>query len=249
MGVTGQGAGNEMLNIGQRLQSLRKDRHLSQGKLAKMVGTSPSQISLIESSKSLPSLKTAVAIARAMDTSLDYLTGAVEDPRRTSALLRKLRYQNATLFDQTSTRSVREDETWKDYLSISEVDGAAGVGGVIHEDRVRGRMKFPALWLYQEGLRAPTCRIIRVVGESMEPTLQDGCSILINLAKRELEHGKIFVIQTEDHGAIVSRTVLDKEEGWLLTSDNPNKQTWPTRPWPDGATAIREVRWTWYSLP
>ena len=72
----------------------------------------------------------------------------------------------------------------------------------------------------------------------MEPTLRDGCWILINQEKREPEHGKIFVIRTEDDGVIVKRTILDEEEGWLVASDNPDKKTWPTRPWPDGANPV-----------
>ena len=57
---------------GQRVQSQRKGFGISQTELAKMVGTTPSQISVIESNKSRPSLKTAIRLARALDTSLDF---------------------------------------------------------------------------------------------------------------------------------------------------------------------------------
>jgi hypothetical protein len=43
--------------------------------------------------------------------------------------------------------------------------------------------------------------------------------------------------------------VESNEEGWLVASDNPDKKTWPTQPWPDGADPVGEVRWAWYSLP
>ena len=70
----------------------------------------------------------------------------------------------------------------------------------------------------------------------MEPTLRDGCWILINQEKREPEHGKILVIRTEDDGVIVKRTILDEEEGWLVASDNPDKKTWRIRLAGDSST-------------
>ena len=70
-------------------------------------------------------------------------------------------------------------------------------------------MKFPARWLRREGLNPDMCRIIRVVGESMEPTLPDGCSILVNHEKRKPADGRIFVIRTEDE-LIVKRTLYSK---------------------------------------
>ena len=41
---------------------------------------------------------------------------------------------------------------------------------------------------------------------------------------------------------IVKRVVLDREAGWLLVSDNPNKIAFPTQPWPDDASIIAEVK-------
>ena len=66
---------------------------------------------------------------------------------------------------------------------------------------------------------AHECRVIRVLGDSMEPTLADGCSILVDRAGR------------------------DGVDDWRLVSDNPDKQAWPTLHWPDDAPVIGEVRW------
>ncbi len=82
----------------------------------------------------------------------------------------------------------------------------------------------------------------------MEPTLPDGCSILVNRWSRRPEDGKVFVIRTEDE-LIVKRMVQDKEAGRLLSSDNPDKGAWPTQPWPDDAKVVGEARWVWYTLP
>ena len=47
---------------------------------------------------------------------------------------------------------------------------------------------------------------------------------------------------------IVKRVIHDPEAGWLVKSDNPNKQAWPTRPWPEQARIVGEVRWMGWSF-
>ena len=42
-----------------------------------------------------------------------------------------------------------------------------------------------------------------------------------------------------EHGPIKSGF----QAGWLLQSDNRNKQAWPTRPWPDEAKIVSKVKW------
>ena len=109
-------------------------------------------------------------------------------------------------------------------------------------ERITGRVKFRREWLARHGLPAAECRLIRVLGESMEPTLVDGCSILVNQANRRRRAGRIYVVRTED-GLVVKRAGKDRADTWLLVSDNPNKQAWPTVPWPDDAPVIGEVKW------
>ena len=84
--------------------------------------------------------------------------------------------------------------------------------------------------------------MIGVVGESMEPTLADGCSILIHLYSTSRRNRGIYVVQIGDE-LIVKRVVRDPEAGWLLVSDNPDKNAFPTQPWPEDASIIGEVKW------
>ena len=43
--------------------------------------------------------------------------------------------------------------------------------------------------------------------------------------------------------AIVKRAGRNEEAGWMLVSDNPDKDRFATRPWPDDAKVIGEVKW------
>ena len=76
----------------------------------------------------------------------------------------------------------------------------------------------------------------------MEPTRPDGASILVNMGQQEPRDGKIFVVRIEDE-IVVKRLIRDPDAGWLLKSDNRNKRRWPTRPWPDDAKIVGEVKW------
>jgi phage repressor protein C with HTH and peptisase S24 domain len=72
----------------------------------------------------------------------------------------------------------------------------------------------------------------------MEPTLPDGCSILVDRSSRELRDGRIFVIR-EDSGLLVKR--LRRNDGrWWLVSDNTE---WMPTPLGLDAVVVGEVRW------
>ena len=113
---------------------------------------------------------------------------------------------------------------------------------MVDHERITGRVKFRREWLSRHGLAAGECRVIQVLGESMEPTLVDGCSILVNQSSRRRRVGRISAVRTDD-GLGVKRAGKDRSGASQLVSDNPNKQAWPTVPWPVDAPVIGEVKW------
>ena len=42
---------------------------------------------------------------------------------------------------------------------------------------------------------------------------------------------------------VVKGLVRDSVGSWLIQSDNPTKQAWPTQPCPQEADTIAEVKW------
>lgn len=124
-------------------------------------------------------------------------------------------------------------------LGAVEFEVAAGGGAInLDEARVKGQVWFRRDWLDNHGLDPARCMVISVRGESMEPTLPDGCSILVDRQRTRRGDGRIFVIDTED-GLIVKR--LGKEgRRWVLVSDH---DAWPSEPWPAGAEPVGQVVW------
>jgi phage repressor protein C with HTH and peptisase S24 domain len=73
----------------------------------------------------------------------------------------------------------------------------------------------------------------------MEPTLPDGCSILVDRSSTELRDSRIFVLRTAD-GLVVKRA--RSEDGrWVLAGDNPD---WVPAPLADDDSVVGEVRWS-----
>ena len=66
-------------------------------------------------------------------------------------------------------------------------------------------------------------------------------AILVDTGRRKRRDGGIFVIRVEDR-IVVKRLIRDPVGGWLIQSDNPNKQAWPPLPCPLEANIVGDVK-------
>ncbi len=124
-------------------------------------------------------------------------------------------------------------------VRLVEVASAAGMGAEVYDETPVGLLWFRNDWLQSHSIDPEQSNIISVRGESMEPTLPDGCSILVDRKRREPQAGRIYVMRTED-GLVVKRLGLDEEGNWRIESEHP---AWPPVPWSDTTEIIGEVRW------
>ena len=125
-------------------------------------------------------------------------------------------------------------------VEIVEVAAAAGGGAEVYDETVVGRLWFRDDWLDRQAIDPKQCNVISVRGESMEPLLPSGCSILVDRSqgRRRRRVGRILVLRTED-GLVVKR--VGREEGnWRIESEHP---AWPPVPWSDTTEIVGEVRW------
>ena len=160
-----------------------------------------------------------MAIAKALGTSMDDLVSWVDDARPTHQIASELKTKVAPIRDLEEGHAEPLDPDWHEHVGIDEIDTTVGADGTVGDERIPRRVKFPYPWLRKHGLRAHMCRIVRVAGEAMEPTVPDGCAILIDTASTDRRDGRIFVVRSGDE-LIIRRLVHDPEAGWLLRSDN-----------------------------
>ncbi len=124
-------------------------------------------------------------------------------------------------------------------VDVVEYAAAAGGGAVGDSEEVRGLLWFSRDWLDRNGLDPTQCAVIRVQGESMEPTLPDGCAILFDRNRQKIREHGIYVVRA-DGGLIVKRARRAGRTAWLLASDHPS---FLPEPWPADAETLGEVVW------
>ena len=125
-------------------------------------------------------------------------------------------------------------------VAVVEVFAAAGVGADVDDERVVGHLWFRRNWLDRHGLDPKRCTVIRARGESMEPTVWDGSSVLVDRSRTEWRPNRIFVLRTPD-GPVIKRAGLDAAGDRVFLSDHP---AWDPVPAPDDAEVIGQVVWT-----
>ena len=125
-----------------------------------------------------------------------------------------------------------------------QVAAAAGGGAFLEDVTPAGPAWFRRDWPDKRGIDPTRCVVIDVVGESMEPTPPDGCSILVDKTRLRRRAERIYAVTTSD-GLVVKRAGKDDAGDWVLRSDRP---AWEDVPWPDDAEMVGEVRWAGWSL-
>ena len=220
---------------------------MSQGELGKRIRVSANLISMIENGKCGASIRTMVTAANALNVSLDYLAGLVDEPQSAREMAYELKQRYARILDLEAGQrdsSISDHVAHVEMIDIATASGflaAMRDGGAKSED-TKSKIGFPSRWLRDQNLTPESCRVSNVIGESMEPTLADGCSILLDLnsEKRRSEH--IYVVMIENE-LIVRRAMWNNKGGWLLVSDNPDKESFPTRVWRGDEHVVARVVW------
>ena len=226
--------------LGKRLAAARKQAGLTQVELAVELGDryDRSMISIVEHGRSALLLDGAAKAARTLGVSLDYLVGLTDDPTPAAARSAKVRE-----LDDAGALATADGREFRPVLLTQGTGIAAGAGANPDDERVLGSLAFRDDWLRRHGLNTARCRVIEVIGESMEPTLQHRALILVDFQRTVRRRDKIFAVRTED-GPVVKR-LQRTEDGWQLVSDNT---AYAPIQWPDGAVVLGQVMWTGRTL-
>ena len=210
-----------MKTIAERLRYAREQRGWTQNQLAAASGLSQSTIGNIESGAregrgSLPK------IAKVLLVNHDWLADG-EGPML--PVIAEASGAGPTARFGTPVASLGDDEPLsEDYIQIkeTEVRFAAGNGRQAHFDEVSESVPrtYRRSWFVQEGINPEQARCFKVHGESMEPFLFDGDTVLVNLAETQVINGKVYAIRYGDELRI-KRVYRKIDGGLVLHSDNP----------------------------
>jgi hypothetical protein len=107
-----------------------------------------------------------------------------------------------------------------------KIEASAGSGALTDVEALAGQVGFDEKWLKKMGCEPSLLSLIRVAGDSMVPTLQDGDDIMVDrgAANRPLRDG-IFVIRMDDV-LMVKRLAKGPSGTVSVLSDNPIYPDW-----------------------
>ncbi|HBO2747336.1 helix-turn-helix domain-containing protein [Pseudomonas aeruginosa] len=119
-----------------------------------------------------------------------------------------------------------------DYALIPQLTakGSSGNGYLNDHVEVKGGLAFKRDWLRRMGLRAENLRAAYNHGDSNWPTLSDGEVVLIDVSCKEPTNGKMFALYDADQEVIFKRLIREISGGWLIRSDNQDKNRYPDQP-------------------
>lgn len=185
-----------------RLKELIGDESLRS--FGQMVGISEGGLrKYLPPGKSKPTFDKLVAIARYKNVDLDWLaTGeGVKEPWPQSAWFGddkpaqvKSTISKAQPISHSQPQSGLDES---EYALIEGYDIAVSTGhGVFGEDtEVTRRLAFRRRWLNYRGFSDKQLKVVFARGDSMEPTIKDNDSLLVNLNSTAPIDGKIFVVR------------------------------------------------------
>ena len=203
-----------------------------------MAAVTQATVSRVEQAVHEPAASILGRLARATEVSTDYLLGLTDDPTPAARLTVKV-----SELEDAGALATSDSREFRPVLLTQGTGIAAGAGANADDERVLGSLAFRDDWLKRHGLNTAQCRVIEVIGESMEPTLQHRALILVDFQRTVRRHNKIFAVRTED-GPVVKRLQRD-EDGWQLVSDNT---AYTPVPWPRDAVVLGQVMWTGRTL-
>ncbi|MEA1080761.1 helix-turn-helix transcriptional regulator [Marinobacter qingdaonensis] len=96
---------------------------------------------------------------------------------------------------------------------------AAGHGAIAGDEAPTRELAFRRKWLRFRGFNEQDLALVFARGDSMEPTISDNETVMVDTSEKKLRDGHIYVIRNGDH-LLVKRVQTLWNDGVQLLSDN-----------------------------
>ena len=211
-----------METLGSRLKELRRQRNLTQQKIADALGVSKTSVIYWEKDENVPKHESLIALAKTLGTTTEWLLNGVAAPEKSNADIAKMEvgiYQAG-------------DPVPDGYVAIDYYDDvfvSAGNGYLNLEKPSNNKMLFPVDLIKECNVEPATTKVIHVRGESMFPKLKDGQAISIDMSAKTIYDGEIYAFQVGDDTKIKYLFNWNDEGkgGFKAVSANSDKNQFP----------------------
>lgn len=218
--------------LNRRLDRLLEDRDISMKQLSVRSGLSETAVRDILKRKTSPRVGTLSAIASTLNVSVAYLIGEVDFPDVDETGEIPLRWDGSDISKTSDLPAIHSGHLGPGHLDIDDVEYAsigrfdaglsAGKGSLIEVDpEPLGYQLFEAQWLKTVSTALPAdLAVVRVDGDSMERTFNDGDWVLVDLSQRKFEYEGVYALRVGD-AAWIKRIALNLSDKLIqIISDN-----------------------------
>lgn len=214
-----------MTTISERILEAMKDAGFpSQTALSRVSGVPQPTINrIINKVAGTPETSTLLRLAAACDVSFQWLLDGTGP--------KSVRERNAFVHGEMVDFKPVADASDERFVQIRKVTLrlSAGIMGFKTEesDDDGETVSINTRWLEKRGYRKENLIATDIKGQSMEPTLFDGDTVVINMADKTPVDGAVFAVNYEGE-AVVKRMARDAGD-WWLTSDNMDQRRFPRK--------------------
>lgn len=106
-----------------------------------------------------------------------------------------------------------------DYIPMVEASLSAGGGAFVESENVEGYYAFRKSWIKRVAASASDLVLMRVIGDSMSPTIQARDTVMIDTARKQIKEAEIYAIRF-DHTIMIKRLAFRPGGKILVISDN-----------------------------
>jgi len=202
------------MSIGARIAEARRSAGFSQKKLAEVLGVGQSTVSQWESGTTQPSVEMFEQLAGLLRTEPAVL--AFGGGRHTVPVVR---------LKKPAPVQLGSDE----FVAVPAYDirAAAGSGAVNFDEQPQHFLLYRREWPRSVSMSSISdLAVVRVSGDSMQPTLQDGDTVLVDKSVRRVGRDGLYIIRSGDE-LQVKRVAAHPQTGTLtIKSDNPAYPTY-----------------------
>lgn len=201
--------------------------------LAQKTGISARTINAYALGESEPSMAKLVSIAKASGVSIGWLAmgegpmrpgEAQEQPANPACIEREVaRDPQPCFIDENGVVSIprwqNPDPEMFDYIPMAETRLSAGGGCFVLSENMEDYYAFRKNWLSRVASSPNRLVLMRINGNSMSPTLEDGDTVMIDTGRRDIKEGMIYALRV-DHSVMIKRLSFRVGGKVLIISDN-----------------------------
>lgn len=220
------------LRMGKRIAIARGEK--TQYEFADDLGISKSSLLRYEKGNGVPDIETVLKICALSNVSIDWLAKGKgpmrpsdqeesNDSRRPIIGIQSMPDPQRCMVDAngniTIPRWQNPDLEMFDYIPMAEAQLSAGGGCFVISEDMEGYYAFRKSWLHRVSTSARNLVLMRVNGDSMEPSVCANDTVMIDIGRRDIKEGAIHALRV-DSTTIIKRLSLRVGGKVLVVSDN-----------------------------